>query len=197
MATSFGSIMETLTGLGFFEGLLPFVVTYAIFFFILRYIADQVLFDEWDNNKPDQFAAIISIAFAFFTARFIMSNPAYADFFTQYVGRTTILVVGLLGLLVILGFVGIDLNSNKGLVGGVLALLIVAAFTVSGGLPASILPGGEMSNIAQAFSFVIDSGLIYILLIGGLLYYTIRDPDKETESTFVPFGYTPGDDDGD
>lgn len=190
---SFGGVLESLGGIDFFSGILPFVITYTVFFFILRYIADEVLFDGWDNNKPDQFAAILAIAFAFFTAEFIMNQPWAATFFSQYLGRLTLIIVGLLGFLAVLGFVGMDLNSQKTGIGAVLAVLVLAVFSVSGGL-STLLPSGSdneaISLLADAVAYSIDTGLIFILLIVGLLYYTMRDPGDGGSSTdwFTPWG---------
>lgn len=190
---SFGGLIETLGGIDFFSGILPFVITYTIFFFILRYIADNLLFEEWDNNKPDQFAAILAIAFAFFTADFILAQPWAATFFSEYLGRLTLIIVGLLGLLAVLGFVGMDLNSSKTALGAVLAVLVLAVFSVSGGL-SSLLPSGQeneaLSLVSEAIAYSVDTGLIFILLIVGLLYYTMRDPDPDGDSTdwFTPWG---------
>lgn len=201
---SFGELMNNLADIGFFEGILPFVVTYALFFFILRYMANEVLNIEDGNNRPDQFAAILSIAFAFFTARFVMMNPIYADFFTQYLGRVTVVIIGLLGLLVTIGFVGIDLGKrNQNTTGYVLALIIVAAFAVSGGVDASILPADNQNQIlglvAEFLNFTLESGLIFVVLIGGLLLYTARGSgdDSEGPSNFAIFGPQPDPDEGD
>lgn len=204
MVQSFGGLMQTLEGLDFFTGLLPFVVTYTVFFFILRYLADEVLFDDYDGNKPDQFAAIISIAFAFFTANFIINQPWAAGFFSQYLGRLTVIIVGLLGLLALLGFVGIDLKSSSTGVGWVMALLVIAAFAVSGGA-SSILPvssrNAAVAYLSNGLNYMIDSGLIFIFLIAGLLYYTMKDPSDDSDSDrfqwFTPFGGAPPESDED
>ena len=195
MVQSFGGLMQTLEGLDFFTGLLPFVVTYTVFFFILRYLADEVLFEGYDGNKPDQFAALVSIAFAFFTANFIINQPWAAVFFSQYLGRLTVIIVGLLGLLALLGFVGIDLDSSRTGVGWVMALLVLAAFGVSGGA-SSVLPvssrNAAIAYLSSGLNYMIDSGLIFLVLIAGLLYYTMNGSSGSSSSDrfkwFTPFG---------
>jgi branched-subunit amino acid transport protein AzlD len=177
--TSFGQLMQNLEGIGFFTGLLPFVITYAIFFFLLRKVGEEILNE--DTGRPQQFAAILSIAFAFFTSRFILINPVYQQFFTQYLGRFTVLAVGLLGLLVILGWLGIEVtNLGNGLWGAIAALLILAVFVVSGGLRSSLAPLESQNEILNAIlgfiSYSISSGIIFIFLIIGLLAFTFRDP---------------------
>ena len=179
-AGSFGQLMQSLENVGFFTGLLPFVITYTIFFFMLRKVGEQIL----DNKgRAQQFAAILSIAFAFFTSRFIVMNPVYQQFFTQYLGRFTVLAVGFLGLLVILGWFGIELESmGTGIWGGIAALFVGALFVVSGGLNASLLPTGSqnqiISTIVGVLNWSINTGVIFIFLIIGLLYWSLGDPTE-------------------
>lgn len=181
-AGSFGQLIQSLEGIGFFTGLLPFVITYAIFFFMLRKVGESIL----DNDgRAKQFAAILSIAFAFFTSRFVVMNPAYQQFFTQYLGRFAVLMVGFLGLLVILGWFGIELeNMETGLWGGVAALFIAALFFVSGGPAASFLPTAQQNQIISGLvgflNWSISSGVIFIFLIVGLLWWSMKDPDSSS-----------------
>jgi hypothetical protein len=177
--------------LGFFSGLLPFVITYTIFFFMLRKVAGQIGIGEDDeSNADDMFAAILSIAFAFFTSKFIISHPMFRDFFTQFLGRFTVIIIGILALLVMLGWVGIDLQKRNS-VGYVLALLVVAAFAVSGGV-SSFLPISSrneiIASIAAFLSYTIETGLIFVALIFGLLWWTMgADDESDDDSAFNIF----------
>jgi len=182
-AGSFGELITSLEGIGFFTGLLPFVITYTIFFFMLRKVGENILGDE---GRAKQFSAILSIAFAFFTSRFVVMNPAYQQFFTQYLGRFTVLMVGFLGLLVILGWFGIELeNMETGLWGGVAALFIAALFFVSGGPAASFLPISSQNQILGGLvaflNWSISTGIIFIFLIIGLLYWSMKDPSDSSD----------------
>ncbi|MFB6241967.1 MAG: hypothetical protein ABEJ36_04145 [Candidatus Nanosalina sp.] len=185
---TFGTLLGNMEQLGFFSGLLPFVITYTIFFFMLRKIGEEI-FDADDNNRADVFSALLSIAFAFFTSKFIMAHPAFQDFFTQFLGRFTIVVVGLLALLVMISFVGIDLKK-KNSVGWVLALLVIAAFAVSGGVR-SLLPVQSRSEVIAALagflSFTIETGLIFVFLILGLLWWTMSEEEDDDEEGFFEF----------
>ena len=181
-AGSFGELITSLEGIGFFTGLLPFVITYTIFFFMLRRVADETLLE--DSDRARQFAAILSIAFAFFTSRFIVMNPVYQEFFTQYLGRFAVLMVGFLGLLVMLGWFGIELGEmGAGIWGGIAALFIAALFVVSGGLRASLLPlenqNEIVSGIFGVLNWSINTGVIFIFLIIGLLYWSLQDPSDD------------------
>jgi len=197
-AGSFPELIRSMEELGFFTGLLPFVITYTIFFFMLRKVGEEI-FDD-DSQRPDLFAAILSIAFAFFTSKFILANPMFLDFFTNYIGRFTVIAVGLLGLLVMLGFVGIDLEERNS-VGYILAILVVAAFAVSGGI-SSFLPAATRNDVlgqlSAALGWTIDTGIIFVFLIIGLLFWTMGDgSDDDNENPWYNLFVSPdGEDSG-
>jgi hypothetical protein len=159
--------------LDFFTLVLPFVLSYTIFFLALKQIE---LFKEGDDDK---FPALVAVIASFFVAQFIATNPYYSQFFVQYFGKITIGLIGILGLFVLLGFVGWKQKTAKG---PGLALVIIsivgAAFVSAGGFgePWNVsLPIGDV-NLQ---SLLLDSGLIWLLIIGGVLYWvSSEDNDK-------------------
>lgn len=173
---TFNELMASGSSIGLFSGILPFIIAYTIFFFLIRRIQ---LLDE--NN--DTFAAILAIAFAFYTARFTMLY-GYETFILQYMSRIALITVGVLGLLVVLAFVGMDLSDNQGL-GYVMALIVIVAFTVSGGIPV-IAGEGALSQVTQLFNWLIESGTIWILAVLGLLGWTLRDSDDTSDRGGLP-----------
>ena len=167
--------------IGLFSGILPFIITYTIFFFLIRRIG---LLDE-DN---DTFAAILAIAFAFYTSRFIIANPVYQEFILSYVSRIALITIGLLGLLVVLAFVGMDLSNNQGL-GYVMALIVIVAFAVSGGVPV-IAGEGAIGTVYSMFNWLIESGTIWVLAVLGLLGWTLKDDDENENEGGLPELFT-------
>lgn len=167
--------------IGLFSGILPFIITYTIFFFLIRRIG---LLDE-DN---DTFAAILAIAFAFYTSRFIIANPVYEQFILDYVSRIALITIGLLGLLVVLAFVGMDLSNNNGL-GYIMALIVIVAFAVSGGIPV-IAGEGALGTVYSTFNWLIESGTIWVLAVLGLLGWTLRDDDENENDGGLPELFT-------
>ncbi|AOV95381.1 hypothetical protein AQV86_05695 [Nanohaloarchaea archaeon SG9] len=164
--------------IGLFSGILPFIITYTIFFFLIRRIG---LLEE--NN--DTFAAILAIAFAFYTSRFIIMNPGYQQFMLDYVSRIALITIGLLGLLVVLAFVGLDLSSDVQGLGYIMALIVIVAFTVSGGIPV-IAGDGALGQVQEIINWMINSGTIWILAVLGLLGWTLRDSDDSDSNGGLP-----------
>lgn len=175
--TGFNELISTLESAQFFEGLLPFVVTYVLFFVALQKVH---LFE--DDRGP----AIISVAAAFFTSRFIVMNPAYGQFFTQYFGTLVIGMIGILGLFTILAMAGYDseLFQNYQMI-TLMVVIAGAAFTVSGGFEAFI-PVDLSGNLGQVTSLLFDTGLIWIIAVVALLGWTMKEPkDKDDDSDSI------------
>ena len=174
----FEQLLASGSDIGLFTGILPFIITYTIFFFLIRRI-DLLK----DNN--DTFAAILAIAFAFYTSRFIIMNPGYQQFMLDYVSRIALITVGLLGLLVVLAFVGLDLSSDVQGLGYIMALIVIVAFTVSGGVPV-IAGDGALGQVQELVNWLINSGTIWILAVLGLLGWTLKDSDDEDDNGGLP-----------
>lgn len=175
----FETLLASGSDIGLFSGILPFIITYTIFFFLIRRIG---LLDDGNN---DTFAAILAIAFAFYTSRFIIMNPQYQGFMTTYVSRIALITIGLLGLLVVLAFVGLDLSSDVQGLGYIMALIVVVAFTVSGGVPV-IAGDGAIGQVQELFNWLINSGTIWILAVLGLLGWTLRDSEENENDGGLP-----------
>ena len=174
----FEQLLASGSDIGLFSGILPFIITYTIFFFLIRRIGLLK-----DNN--DTFAAILAIAFAFYTSRFIIMNPGYQQFMLDYVSRIALITVGLLGLLVVLAFVGLDLSSDVQGLGYIMALIVIVAFTVSGGVPV-IAGDGALGQVQELVNWLINSGTIWILAVLGLLGWTLKDSDDEDDDGGLP-----------
>lgn len=169
----FNNLLQMMTEQGFFSGLLPFVVAYVLFFLTLKRIP---LFNEEDGDN--RFAAVLSVVFAFFVAQFLVRNPAYQVFFVDYLGAIAVTVIGLLGLLVVLAFIGLDIGTDqgsRGVYGLILTGIVVLAFFVTGG-GRIFIPENINSEILEQFiNFTVDSGLIWIVAVAGLIYWTLSD----------------------
>lgn len=165
---TFGSFLQSLQQVDFFTLLLPFVVSYIVFLFALREVK---LFE--DNQ---QVPAVIALAASFFVAQFIATNPFYQSFFLEFFGRLTIGMIGLLGLMIVLGMSGFSNYMNSKWLGGLLVVAIAIIFTRAGGLNA-IIPLEQFPTLQTVFSLLFETGLVWILIVGGLIYATASDGD--------------------
>lgn len=160
----------------FFTGLLPFVLAYILFFVALKQI------DIFDDDN-DRFAALVSVIFAFFVARFVASTPAYQEFFVDYLGFIAISLIGLLGLMAVISFVGLNIltgqdNSANNLVGLILTVIVLAGFFVTGGAEIFLEDTSNIESTALAIlAFILDSGLIWVLIVLAIIAVTMRNPD--------------------
>lgn len=173
----FNVILESMAQADFFSGVLPFLISYVLFYFTMKQLP---LFDE--NNE--KVAGIVSIAAAFYVARFITVNAVYQQFFVQYFGTLTIGIIGILGLLMLLAMMGWDLRSwdtqDKSWITGLMAVIAIAAFTVSGGLSAFVPSGtgsGVLSALLNIVAISFETGLVWILLVLGVVGWVAASDD--------------------
>lgn len=170
----FNQILESMAQADFFTGILPFVLSYVIFFLLLQKLP---LLDETDKKK--KFSSLISVALSLYVAYFLVTNPAYQAFFAGYFGRIVIGILGLLGFMMLLAFIGFDLESIKSPIFAALVVLIaVSAFSLSGGIsafiPVDVIPDIGL-DLGEVGSLLFETGLIWLLLVGGALYWVTKD----------------------
>ncbi|MFB6147645.1 MAG: hypothetical protein ABEJ66_02065, partial [Candidatus Nanohaloarchaea archaeon] len=138
---SFTQLLNTLAQADFFIGVLPFLLSYLVFYSVLEQV--PVI------KEKDNFPALIAIIFGFFTSYFLIQNPAYQMFFVNYLGTLTTGMIGILGLFVLLGLTGMPEEYFTKNALAVLSVIVVAvAFTVSGGF--SVLTLGQASGSRAA-----------------------------------------------
>lgn len=171
-AAGFSSLLETMAQLDFFTLVLPFILSYVVFLFALRQV--ELFKDDKQKGVPE----LIAIVAAFFTAQFIAANPFYQTFFIDYFGRLTIGIAGILGMLILLGMMGLGMDTFTKPVMVILLIAIVgASFTAAGGFGPT---AGEVTeyDVSQLGPILIDTGLIWLLVIAGVLWWTAREPNE-------------------
>jgi len=169
---SFGNLLQTMAQQDFFIGVLPFLLTYVIFFLALKRVP---LFDQQDDDKM---AGLVAVIAGLFVSYFLVQNPAFQTYFVQYFGRITIGLVGLLGLFVFLGFFGSPENYFNNSFYALIALVFVTvASALSGGLRAiglgfvyDLQLGGI--QLGAILENLLGSGLIGLLVVVAALWYT-------------------------
>jgi len=183
--TGFQDLLASMADAGFFVGLLPFVLAYLLFFVALKQVP---IFKE---QGDDRFPALVSLVLAFFVARFVSTTPAYQEFFVDYLGFIAIAVTGLLGLLIVISFVGLDIwrdGEGGNIAGYILLLVVLAGFFVTGGAEL-FTPDDLDDNVAQEavniVEFVIDSGLIWILLVLAIFWWTLKPAETNDDDRHI------------
>lgn len=104
MASPFESLLGNLNHLGFFQFLLPFLLTMAICYGLLRYSLHKIL----DKSA----AALMSIVISFFVMNYSgQTGIAIALFFTQIFGSGIIILTGIVVIAMFLAMVGINITD--------------------------------------------------------------------------------------
>lgn len=172
--TGFSKFLETMAGADAFTLLLPFILSWTVF-----YIALQKADFLWgDDARLQRLPPILSLFLAFFTARFIVLNPWYQTFFIDFFGRVTIGIVGVLGMFALLAFSGYteEVISRPALA-TLLLLMAGASFWAAGGFgPPFAIPYVE--TLRAWFVWTIETGAIWLGLIGVVIWYVARPPSE-------------------
>ncbi len=179
MAAGFADLLMNLEQADFFIGLLPFVITYAIFFLTLR---NSPKFGE-DNAQARRMSALVSLAIAFFVSYFVVSSSVYSQFFVTYFGTLTVGLLGIMGLLIAFALTGLhDYVPGRAFWAIPVVILVAAAWTVAGGFSA-LVPGGlnpvGQSVLIPALDYMINTGLIWGVLIIAVVIWATREPQDD------------------
>ncbi len=182
MAVTFSGIIQTWAEMDIFTVVLPFFLSLLLFNFILRNLE---IFDS--DNFGEKTAGLIAVVLSLFVAQFLVANPYYQSFFTDYFARIAIGIAGLLGLLIFLSYAGVKPGKIP-IITAIVVAGAVGAFGMSRGfsafLPTSQLPIFNVS-LRQIFQASLEYGVVYIIIIGVAVYYIVhdtRDNDDETRT---------------
>jgi len=192
-APGFNELLRTMAEQDFFTGIFPFLLTYVLVYLAL---AKVPLFTEEDGDETvtqDRFRALVSVIFAFFVSYFMVTNPVYQSFFTTYLSTVVIGVVGILGLLVLLALIpGFDMDYvGARIMVALIAIAAILAFTGAGGFEIFV-PETDTGAISPALEYVVESGLIYIIIIGAALLWVTGSKDKDKKEKRRKYWFGPG-----
>ncbi len=172
-AAGFSTLLETMAQLDFFTLVLPFVLSYTIFFLALKQLS---LFEE----EGEKFSALVAVVASFFVAQFIATNPWYQDFFVDYFGALTVGLIGILGLFILLAFSGWNISTAQSPVLGILVIAIAgAAFMTAGGFGEPYDIQNDVVTDVNWGALLLDTGLIWILIIGSVLWWLSSGNDTQ------------------
>lgn len=179
MANVFETVILKMRDMGMFQFMLPFMLTSAIFYGLLR--KSRIFGDEFRSITVNAVVSLVA-AFMVWSAPIILGvdiETGLASFFLQ--GTTATLVV-LVGMLITSMFFPPDLAAELkslnilGRHGGkflLLSFVVVAAVLVSSGLIDVFMPAGfgegawSDDNVSSVLMLVLLLGTVYVLLWGG------------------------------
>ena len=172
--SGFSQFIEFMAGADAFTLLLPFLLSWMVFYFALEQ-ADFLFSGKMDNMPP-----LVALILAFFTARFIVLNPFYQTFFIDFFGKITIGIIGVLGLLTLLAFVGYeDKIINKAAFALFMIMSAGAAFIYAGGLGPPLIQGsGALTALQGLLTWSLESGAVWALVIGLTLFFIVKEPSE-------------------
>ena len=167
-----------MAGADTFTLLLPFLLSWMVYYIALEK-ADFIFDEDSLGNLPP----VIALVMAFFTARFIVLNPFYQTFFIDFFGKISVGIVGVLGLFTLLAFTGYHKRVIQA-PGMVLTLIAMAgaAFIAAGGFgPPWITNSAAIGYLVAAFNWSLETGAIWLLVIGGVMAFALSDPDDGSD----------------
>ncbi len=180
MAVGFTELLQIMADADFFIGVLPFVITYAIFYLTLT--------NSPKFKENERMSALVSVVIGFFVAYFLVGHPLYQQFFTTYFATLTIGLIGIIGLFVTFALTGLHGAVTGRYWWGIPVVLIVgAAWTLSGGL-AIFTPGlgyqGIGTQLVTVLNYLFNTGLIWALVIFGVVYWTMGAEEEQQGSGY-------------
>jgi hypothetical protein len=176
-ASGFSNILSLLTGVDAFSLLFPFLLAWMLYYAMIE---KSKIFDDTSlNNAPP----IMAMLLAFFTARFLVIQPFYQTFFSQFFGRVVIGLASILGLFALLGMSGISISDNDDLndyIKWIAAAMAGAAFIWAGGFgPAIFGPEAVSGPLGEVLSFLLSGPVLMALAVGGAMLYIMRTGQQQ------------------
>jgi hypothetical protein len=153
MASPFETLVANLNHLGFFGFLLPWVLTFAIFYGLL--VKSKAM------GEDQKIIGVVSIVAAFFVIGF--GGVALGTFLKTIFGTAAMVLTGILITIMFVGMSGYDVSKlaeSKYLLVGGLSIGIIVFFSILGG--SRIITGDMLSII-----FIMVIMIISVMFIAG------------------------------
>ena len=166
MADVFGTIVQNMMQMGFFQYLFPFLLALAVLYGILHW--------TMKDRMPKSAIGLISLILSFFVMLFVSANPAIVTYLMNISGYWLVIGCGILFIIVLLGLVGVKTEEDilKGEKGKWVLILVIIAIAVfiffgAGGQALVGSPSWAASSELWTVIFFIVILAIVMAMIGG------------------------------
>lgn len=168
----FGEWVATLQGLGVFQYVLPFVLSFVIIYGILNKI--ELLGDN--DGAGDKLHTVVAGVISLFVIVYTPAGASLGTLFANYFGAMAVVLVGVFGALILLGLVfgddwdGMFKDEDGNIRGGIFllfGLIVLSVFLGWGGL-GYIFPG---LNLNTGLPQIGTSNMIGILVVVGTILF--------------------------
>lgn len=166
----FGTLVQNMASLGFFQFLFPFLLALAIVYGLLNFALAKQL--------PKSARALISLIIAFFVMLYSSWNVMIVRFFAQMSGTWLVVATGLIFIVLLLAIAGFNVQEflgDKKWGKWVLVLLLVAIGIV-------LFFGAGAGYLINVPGFVLSSDLwtvlFFIVILAVVLYFLGTEGDK-------------------
>lgn len=159
MVAGFNEALRNAAQVDLFTGIIPFLILFILFYLSLGK-APLIGGDENAGFTP----LILALLLAGLFSNFLIQNPVYQSFTTQFVARIGLGLLGLIGIYVLIGFTPYDPNLNDdatALVAILATVVALASFVGAGGLGLylpDIMPPGLELNTGGISEFIFEEG---------------------------------------
>lgn len=178
--TLLSGTLQTLEGIGFYNIVLPFVLTFVIFYGILRKI-------ELFGDKNNEISTVIAVILAFFVVNYVPVSQSLALFFSNLVGAWAVVLVVIVLMMTGAGLLGVkpDNLPGQGYFAWLVALAALFLAIYWGGV--SMVAPGSLQGV-EAFLSAQNALAVFVLLLGaGAVWYVAAGdedgPDDSADDT--------------
>ncbi len=168
MADIFGTMIQNMQAMGFFQYVFPFLLSLAIIYGLLEYALGERI-------KSKSSLGLISLIISFFVMLYVSANPTIVGFLTNISGYWLVVGSGILFIILLLGLVGIKVEENflgqkygkYALILVVLAIAVVLFFGAGGQALVGVPSWAFSSEIWTVIFFVVILAIVMFMLGGG------------------------------
>ena len=166
MADVFGTIVQNMMQMGFFQYMFPFLLALAVLYGILSW--------AMKDRVPKSAIGLISLILSFFVMLFVSANPGIVTFLMNISGYWLVVGSGILFILILLGLVGVKteehiLKGEKGkwtLILAIIAVAILIFFGAGGQALVGVPSWAASSELWTVIFFIVVLAVVMAMVTG-------------------------------